>query len=397
MNVKFSDRVTAPDLQGEIVAGILKAAASPELISFGGGLPNAISFPVEGMAVAAQKVLEENGVVALQYSSTAGYLPLRQHIANRYNEQGITHITADDILITNGSQQAIDLITACLVNDGDQVVVEGPTYMAALQIFHLYNPEVITIPLTNDGIDCEALEATLAETSPKFAYLIPNFQNPTGLTYTQEVREKAAEIFKKHDIYVVEDNPYGDLRFRGHAGDSFSTLLGEQCLMLGTFSKTVSPGVRIGWVTCTDPALKAKLTNYKMTMDLHTSIFTQMILSKYLDENSLDEHMAKIIALYQDKADKMMAAMDKYFPEGVTFTKPEGGMFIWATLPEGVVAFDVMNKALEKHVLVTPGDPFYETDRNVPTMRINYSNSSDEDIEKGIKVLGEAMAEILGK
>lgn len=395
MQIKFSQRMMQPDFQGEFTASILKAAATPDLISFGGGLPNPISFPVKQMETAVQKVLEQNGVKALQYSTTEGYGPLREYIAKRYSRWGVDDVTADDILITNGSQQALDMFSGVLLDPGDSIVVEDPTYLAALQTFHLYAPEVLPVSLRADGIDCEALAKTLAANKPQFLYLIPNFQNPTSLTYSVAVREKAAEIIRASGALVIEDNPYGELRFRGEGGNSFGAYLGEQCCMMGTFSKVVSPGMRIGWICCRNAALRAKLTAYKMAMDLHTNIFCQMVLSEYLAENDLDTHIEKIKNLYQSKADLMMACMEKYFPQGVTFTKPEGGMFIWATMPEGIRGVDVQHAAMKKGVVVCAGDPFYEKQRGVRTMRINYSNSSDEAIDKGIRLLGEAIRELM--
>lgn len=394
MQIQISDRMLKPDFQGEFVDAILKAAASPDLISFGGGLPNPISFPVEEMEVAVHKVLEKNGVKALQYSTTEGYAPLREFIAKRYQLIG-ADIKADEIVITNGSQQALDIFGAVLINPGDDILLERPSYLAALQTFHLYDPNVLTVELTNEGINCDELAEILKNHKPKFFYAIPNFQNPTGLTYSKATREKVAELVKKSNMILIEDNPYGELRFRGEGGYSFSHYLGDQCCMMGTFSKTVSPGMRIGWIACKNKELMQKLIAYKQVMDLHTNIFCQMVLAQYLEDNDLDKHMVKIKDLYQHQADLMMGCMDKYFPEGVTYTKPEGGMFIWATMPEGVKAVDVQNEAVKRGVLVVAGDPFYERDRGVRTMRINYSNSTEESMDKGIKILGEVIRDLM--
>jgi len=335
MNISISDRLTKRDFQGEFTSAILKAAASPDLISFGGGLPNPISFPVQEMDEAVHKVLSENGVKALQYSGTAGYEPLRAYIAERYKKWGVDDVTADDILITNGSQQALDMFSAALINPGDEIALENPSYLAALQSFHLYDPVILPVDLTEEGIDCEQLEETLKNHSPKFIYLIPNFQNPTGLTYTKATREKAAEIFKKYGTLVLEDNPYGELRFRGEGGYSFGHYLGEQCCMMGTFSKVVSPGMRIGWIACKNALLRGKLVAYKMTMDLHTNIFCQMVLAQYLADNDLDQHIEATKELYRKKADYMMECISKYLPADVTYTKPEGGMLFGPPCPRG--------------------------------------------------------------
>ena len=396
MKLRISDRMTKPDFQGDFTARILAAAGDPSIISFAGGLPNPDSFPVKEMEAAVTKVLERDGVRALQYSNTEGYMPLRKFISDRYAKQGLDY-APENIIITNGSQQALDMVSACLIDPGDEIVVEKPSYLAALQTFHLYYPKVLSVKLNDDGIDCDELEKTLKEHDPKFIYVIPNFQNPTGLTYTQAVRDRAAAILKESGIPVIEDNPYGELRFRGEGGKTFAEMLGEQVCEMGTFSKIVAPGMRIGWIACKNPELYAKLLAFKSTMDLHTNIFGQMVLAEYLLDNDLDEQIEKIKVMYREKAEKMMDCMAKDFPESVSYTKPEGGMFIWATMPEGLKAVDVMQAAAAKGVAVCPGDPFYEEERGVRTMRINYSNSSDEAIEKGIKILGDTIKEMLAK
>lgn len=397
MNVKISKRMTKPDFQGDFLAGILKAAGDPSIISFAGGLPNPVSFPVEEMDKATQKVLARDGVHALQYSGAQGYEPLRKFICKRYKDVMGLDFDPADIIITNGSQQALDMFSAVMVDPGDEIMVESPSYLAALQTFHLYDPKILPIALTESGIDCDELEETVRTHKPKFIYIIPNFQNPTGLTYTEETRVRAAEIIGKSDVVVLEDNPYGELRFSGKAGHSLSYFLGEQCCMLGTFSKIVSPGMRIGWIACKNRLIFDKLLAYKTTMDLHTNIFCQMILEQYLQDNDLNAHIEKTKLLYKEKAEYMMACMDKYFPDGVTYTKPEGGMFIWATMPEGIKAVDVQLEAIKKGVAVCAGDPFYEYERGVRTMRINYSNSSDEAMDKGVKILGDTIKEMLAK
>ena len=391
MNPRLSTKILRPDFQGEFTASILAAAASPDLISFAGGLPNPVSFPVEAMDKATHKVLEKNGVMALQYSGTQGYLPLREWVAKRYETMGVYGVTADDIIITNGSQQVLTMIGACMLDPGDKVIVENPTYLVALQSFHFFDPEVLPVTINPDGIDCDELEKVLKENDPKFIYVIPNFQNPTGLTYTQAVRERAAAILKAAGTPVIEDNPYGELRFHGEGGSSFAELLGEQCAAMGTFSKIVAPGMRIGWIACKQPELYAKLLAFKSTMDLHTNIFGQMVLAEYLLDNDLDEQIEKIKVMYREKAEKMMDCMAKDFPESVSYTKPEGGMFIWVTLPEGQSALDLFPKAMEKKVAFVPGDPFYTHKRGVNTFRLNYTNATPDVIREGIKRLGSIL------
>ena len=398
MQFKLSNMITKPDFQGEFTASILAAAASPDIISFAGGLPNPVSFPIPEMEAATQKVLEENGVVALQYSSTAGWPALRQWIAKRYETMGVSGVKPEDIIVTNGSQQALAMVGAAMLDPGDKVIVEDPTYLVALQSFHVFDPEVLPVTINADGIDCDMLAETVkANPDAKFAYLIPNFQNPTGLSYSQEVHDKVVEIFKGTNIMLLEDNPYRELRFAGTATDSFGADLGEQCCMLGTFSKIVTPGMRIGWICVRNEELRAKLLSYKATADLHTNIFSQMVLAQYLADNDVDAHIEKTKVLYKAKAEFMMDCLRKYLPADVTFTPTEGGMFLWVTLPEGITAVDLYRKGLEKGVAICPGDPFYEVQRNVRTFRVNYSNSTDEAIEKGVKILGEVCAELIAQ
>ena len=396
MKLHLSDRITKPDFQGEFTASILAAAASPDIISFAGGLPNPVSFPIPEMEKATKKVLEQNGVTALQYSSTAGWPALRQWIARRYETMGVYGVSPDDIIVTNGSQQALAMIGAAMINAGDKVIVEDPTYLVALQSFHVFDPVVLPVTMNPDGIDCDKLAETIKNhPEAKFAYLIPNFQNPTGLSYSQEVHDRVVEIFKNSNVLLLEDNPYRELRFAGTATNSFGAELGEQCCMLGTFSKIVTPGMRIGWICVRNKELREKLLGYKATADLHTNIFSQMVLAQYLADNDVDEHIEKTKVLYKAKSDLMVECLKKYLPEGCELTPTEGGMFLWVTLPKGLSSIDLYRKALARGVAICPGDPFYETQRNVSSFRINYSNSTDEAIETGIRILGEVCAEML--
>ncbi len=395
MNIRLSERMRKADFQTLFTAEILKAAADSNIISFAGGLPNPLSFPVKDIEMAAQAVLQRDGAKALQYSSAQGFPELREHISKRYKSKLNLDISADEIIITNGSQQALDIFSAVLLDPNDEIIVENPSYLAALQTFHLYKPIVLTVELMEDGMDTDALEALLETHNPKFVYVIPNFQNPTGLTYSIEKRKKVASLLKGRDIFVLEDNPYSELRFTGSQFPSLGTYLGEQCCLLGTFSKVVAPGMRIGWIACKNKELFQKLLDYKTTMDLHTNIFCQLVISEYLDQCDFDAHIEKTKELYKNKALKMMECLDKYLPDSVTYTKPEGGMFIWAKLPDDVKGVDVQELAMTKGVAVCAGDPFFEYERGVPALRINYSNSSDEAIEKGIKILGETIRELL--
>ena len=394
MELKTARRMN--HLKASEIREILKLAEKPEVISFAGGLPAPELFPVREIIEAGRLVLENDAARALQYTTTEGFAPLRARIASRMNARLGTDLSADQVLITHGSQQALDLAGKVFLDEGDVVLCESPTYLAAISAFRAYGCEFLEVPTDDEGMIIDRLDELLTSCPrARLIYVIPDFQNPTGRTWSLERRRRLAEVSARHGVAVIEDNPYGELRFRGEGGNSFGAYLGEQCCMMGTFSKVVSPGMRIGWICCRNAALRAKLTAYKMAMDLHTNIFCQMVLSEYLAENDLDTHIEKIKNLYQSKADLMMACMEKYFPQGVTFTKPEGGMFIWATMPEGIRGVDVQHAAMKKGVVVCAGDPFYEKQRGVRTMRINYSNSSDEAIDKGIRLLGEAIRELM--
>lgn len=395
MELRLAKRMRRTDFQGDFLTMILKVATNPSIISFAGGLPNPASFPVEAVEVAACKVLREQGKIALQYSTPAGYLPLRELLADRCRKNGMKNVTADDILITNGSQQGLDIIAAAFIDEDDPIMVERPSYLAALQVFHLYNPKVHTVELTPTGASVMEVKQIIEREKPKFFYAIPNFQNPTGLTYSEDTRKEIADIVRGTDTFLVEDNPYGELRFHGEKNTSFNTLLGEQCLLLGTFSKIVSPGLRIGWIVCPHKELREQMISYKQRVDMHTNIFGQMVLARYLQENDLDTHIEKIKTLYGHQAQTMLAAMEQHFPEGVTWTRPDGGMFIWATLPHGLAAVELANEAAKAGVAIAAGDPFYETDRNMPTFRLNYTNCDDDTIVKGITILGEIIRKML--
>lgn len=390
MELRLSERLRRPDFQEESLTMILEVAAAGNVISFAGGLPNPLSFPIKELEVAVQNVLEKHGTKALQYSTPEGNLSLRQAIADRYAKQGVK-VSADEILITSGSQQGLEMLAAALIDDGDSVAVENPTYLAALQAFHLFNPKIHTVEMTSDGASPEELSQILAEHDPKFFYTVPDFHNPTGLTYSNAVRRAIADIMKCSYTFLVEDNPYVELRFNPEEPPkvSFKNLLGEQCLLTGSFSKIISPGVRVGWIVCSNKEMWKKLVSYKQRIDMHTSTFIQMVLDEYLRNNDLDAHIAKIRDLYSHQAGTMLNALQKYFPAEASWTHPQGGMFIWATLPKGLTAIELYREAAKEGVAFVYGDAFYEKDRNVPTMRLNYTNSTDEVIEKGISILGK--------
>ncbi len=376
------------------VRSILKVAVDPEIISFAGGLPNPVSFPQEELLTSMERIVKTYGDKVFQYSVTAGIPELRRLLAQRYSQRYGVNLTEENILITTGSQQALDLISKVLLNDNDGIIVEKPSYLGALQAFSQYHPTFYPVNLTKDGLDLNQLEEALTHENIKFVYAIPDFQNPTGLTYSAENRKKVGEILQKHNIVLVEDDPYGDLRFRGERLPYIGLGKHPNSIVLGTFSKTVTPGMRIGFIVSENKELLKNISISKEASDLHTNVFSQYLIYDYLSNNDVDAHINDIKNLYEDQAQAMLNAMAEYFPDTVSYTKPDGGMFIWATLPEGVSALELFPKALEKKVAFVPGDPFYVNQKNVNTMRLNYTNADSTTIKEGIRRLGELLKEL---
>lgn len=389
MSSVFSDRIikTKPSFVREI----LKVTEQKDVISFAGGLPNPISFPKKALKESSIRIIENYGDKVFQYSTTEGYKPLRQYIADRYKKRFNLDVDADDILITTGSQQGLDLMGKVLLNKGDKVAIERPGYLGAIQSFSLYEPKFCPITLDSDGINLEELENTLKNNDVKILYTVPNFQNPTGLTYSMEKRKSMRDILKKYNTFLIEDDPYGELRFSGENLPYIGADYLENSVLFGSFSKTVTPGMRIGYLCTKNKELRKHLVTAKQSSDLHTNIFSQYMIYDYLVNNDYEEHIAKIKALYKEQATCMINAMEKYFPSYVSFTKPEGGMFMWATLTNNESSLDVFNKAMEKKVAFVPGDPFYVDVKNSNTFRLNYTNSDDTTIEEGIKRLGSVL------
>lgn len=369
---------------------ILKVAISPEVISFAGGLPNKALFPLEELQASAVKLMSGSDRNILQYANTEGYLPLRERIAERYARKGL-EIHPKNILITNGSQQGLDLLGKIFINEGNSVLMEEPGYLGAIQAFSVFKPRFVTVPLTDEGIDLNRLLLAVNETDPRLAYLIPNFQNPSGISYSEETRRKAADICKGKPFYLVEDDPYGDIRFKGERKHSFYHYLPEQTILLGTFSKTVVPAFRMGWIVAPDEVMEC-LIIAKQAADLHTDYFTQRLVNQYLSDYDIDRHIARICDCYGKQAEAMITAVEHYFPKEVQFTRPEGGMFLWLTLPEGQNAMQLFDLAIKENVAFVPGNPFYIDKTEVNTCRLNFSCSNEIQIEEGIRRLGKVLA-----
>src|SRR5436190_7373210 len=313
------------------VREILKMTERPDMISFAGGLPNPQLIPVDAIAEATRRVLTESGREALQYATSEGYAPLRQWIAERYRAVGID-VNADCIMIVNGSQQGLDLLGKLLLDRGDHVIVEEPTYVAAIQAFGLYEPTFHSIRTDDDGIDTARLEQTLAAHDAKLIYCMPNFQNPSGISYSEARRVQVGQIARNSSALLIEDDPYGQLRFRGPTPSMLAHHLREQTILMGSFSKTISPGMRMGWLAV--PAeLMEKLVIAKQAADLHSNYLSQRIIHRFLIDNDFEAHLARLRASYAKQCDAMLGAINSHFPPEVKFTRPEGGMFLWITLP----------------------------------------------------------------
>lgn len=388
----FSQRIQ--NTPSSFIREILKVTQNPQIISFAGGLPNPISFPAEELKISMDNITKKYGNKIYQYSTTQGLDILREYIAERYNKIWNMNISIENIIITTGSQQALDLIGKIFINEGDKVLVEKPSYLGLLQAFCMYNAEFVQTKLNDDGLDIEELKKNLKIHKPKLAYLIPNFQNPTGLTYSKENREAVFETIKNEDMVLIQDDPYGELRFTNEERLPYIGLnQSEKNIYLGSFSKIVTPGMRLGYVIAHKEIIRA-LETAKQASDLHSNIFGQYLIADYLQNNDLDKHIEKIKALYKSQANSMVEAMKEFFPANIKFTIPKGGMFSWVTLEESKSSIELFNKAIEKNVAFVPGDPFYVHEKNVNTLRLNYTNANSETIKEGIKRLALSIKEL---
>jgi len=383
---------------------LLKLTEEPDIISFGGGMPAPDVFPADEMREACDRVLRDFGSLALQYGSTEGFAPLREMIVRHTARYGI-QVTPDNVLITSGSQQALDLLGKILINPGDRVLVESPTYLGALQAWSAYGAEYVTVPMDENGMVTDALENAL-RSGPKFIYVLPNFQNPTGFTLSLERRHKLLELADRYGVPIVEDDPYGQLRYEGENLPSVVDLdsqfrySGEACysgnvIYLSTFSKILAPGLRLAWVIA-PPQVIRKLTQAKQGADLHTATFNQCVAYEVARGGFLDRHINTIREVYGHRRNVMLGAMDAYFPPGVEWTHPQGGLFLWGILPETINAADVLKVAIEQRVAFVPGAPFYAASPMHNTMRLNFSHAVPEKIQEGISRLGKALYEKMG-
>ncbi|HOT93507.1 MAG TPA: PLP-dependent aminotransferase family protein [Anaerolineae bacterium] len=381
-------------MQSSAIRELLKITQQPDVISFGGGMPAPELFPVREIEEACSYLLRESPKMALQYSTTEGYRPLREFLAEAMAKYGIRH-SPDNILITTGSQQALDLIGKIFLDPGTYVLAERPTYLGAIQAWRAYEADFVTVPLDDDGMQVEYVEDVLKQTPVRYIYVLPNFHNPAGTTFSEERRHTLVDIARKYDLIIVEDDPYGALRYTGEDIIPIAALAPERTIYLGTFSKTLAPGVRIGWVVAPAEIIH-RLVQAKQGADLHSSTFDQMIANDVAQRGILKMHVRKLRKVYGERRDIMLEALAEFWPEGSSWTTPKGGLFLWARVPESINTLTFMPKALAKKVAYVPGVHFYpHEDGGFNAMRLNFSNAQPEMIVEGIRRLGEALKEEL--
>ena len=384
---------------------LLKLTEQPDMISFAGGLPAPEVFPIKEFQEACNFVLNERGAQALQYGTSEGYTPLREMIA-RHNSRFSVPVNADNILITSGSQQALDLLGRLFINRGDHIVVESPTYLGALQAWNAYGAQYITVPADEHGMDTDYLEEAL-RVGPKFIYILPNFQNPSGSTLSLERRKRLILLADQYGVPIIEDDPYGQLRYEGEHIPSVVMLDNQyrndtdgeysgNVIYLSTFSKLLAPGLRLAWVIA-PPNVIQKLVMAKQAADLHSSTFNQQVAYEVAKGGFLDEHVKVIRSVYKERRDVMLEMMEEIFPSEMSWQKPLGGMFLWGILPQGVDAAEILKMAIQKKVAFVPGGSFHPDGGKNNTMRINFSYSSPDVIREGIARLGETLKEVFHK
>jgi 2-aminoadipate transaminase len=396
MTARFARRLDG--MKASEIRELLKITQRPEVISFAGGLPAPELFPVEDLKVVMADVLDREGPQALQYSTTEGHPGLRAAIALRLNSQLGTAFDASSILVTSGSQQGLDLTGKVFLDDGDEVLCESPTYLGAINAFRAYRPRFVEVPTDDDGMVPAELERSIAGCRrPKLIYVVPNFQNPSGRTWSLERRHALLGAAARHGLVVIEDDPYGQLCYEGTTPPALASLPGGATVVyLGTFSKIFCPGMRIGWLAA-PREIYEKCALVKQGADLHTSTLAQYQILAYLERFDIDASIARIREVYRRRRDAMLRAVESEFPPGVSWTRPRGGLFVWATLPEDVSARDVLARALQRNVAFVPGGSFFPDGGHENTMRLNFSNMPEERIAEGIARLGAVLREVCAK
>lgn len=397
MEYKFSDRVLT--LKPSAIREIFKYAADPSYVSLSAGNPAPEAFPSKQLAAISAKLMEEEPILALQYSTTEGYPPLLQHLKGYMKSSRDIGTEDDGVLVTSGAQQIMDLFTKSILNEGETVICEAPSFIGSLNDFRSYKAKLVGIPMDTDGMNMEALEKALeTEKNVKFIYTIPNFQNPSGITMSLEKRHRLYELAKAHDVMILEDNPYGDLYYEGEPLPSIKSFDTDGIVLYaGSFSKVISPGMRVGYAIGPKPVL-AKMTVCKQGQDVHTNIWSQVLCYRFMTEYDFDAHLAGLRKIYTKKRALLLDLMEKHLAPYITWDPFNGGLFAWCHLPKGVDMKEFVQKALEKKVCVVPGTAFL-TDENEPcdAFRINFSTPTDEQLTKGITLLGETIREMVEK
>jgi len=381
-------------MKSSIIRETLKITKKPGIISFGGGLPAPELFPGEELIEATRKALTERPAEALQYGTTEGYPPLREAIAKRMNNIGVP-CDADEIMITGGSQQGLDIIARVFVDEGDTIVTANPTYLGAIQAFNAYAPNYSTLHSDDSGMTVDGLEEIIEKKSPSMIYLVPTFQNPDGRTIPYDRRRTILDLASRYHVPVIEDDPYSELSFEEKVPKHMKAMSSKDVILLGTFSKLLAPGMRIAWLIAPKGYAYDRCVKMKQGADLHTNTFGQHVIYEYIKSGALDKHIEDVRNLYAKRRNIMVDAMHKYFPEGVTFTEPNGGLFLWVTLPEKINTSDLLVKAVEKMVAYIPGTAFFPEGGGYNTMRLNFSKPTEEEIEIGIERLGELFKDAL--
>ncbi len=391
----------AKGMKASEIRELLKLTQRPGIISFAGGLPNPEAFPVEATRKIINDLLDDSCEQILQYGATEGITPLREALAAHMRDRGID-VQKENILITHGSQQALDLISKVFLDPGDTIVVGSPTYLGATGAFRAFQADMKSVPVGENGMDMDALDKELEELirlghRPKFVYVVPTFQNPSGVTIPAENRKRLLEIASKYDMMIIEDSPYSYLRYEGETMPHIMSMDKEgHVVRLQTFSKILAPGFRIAWIAASEEVIN-HLVIAKQSSDLCTNPFGQFVAYKYVSEGTLYEHIDYIKDLYNQKRITMLKAMDEYFPKEAKWTKPQGGMFVWVTLPDYVNTRDMFPKALEENVAYVVGDAFFVGDEGYNTMRLNFTHSSEKDIVEGIKRLARVIQHEIDK
>ena len=377
-------------MKGSAIRELLKITMQPDVISLAGGLPAPELFPIQEFKEACEHTLDHDGQLALQYGPTEGYPPLKELLAGSIRKHGVP-AQPGNVLITSGSQQALDLIGRLFIDSGDKILIDAPTYVGAIQAWQVYGPQFVTIPIDERGMDPDRVEAALRQHEIKFMYVLPNFQNPGGTTIPYERRQRLVELAAEHDTFIIEDDPYGQLRFWGEDVPPLISMDSSNVMYLSTFSKILSPGIRLGWIVASEEVI-TRLGQAKQGADLHTNSFVQFVACRIAEQGFIEGHIKRLRIAYRERCEAMLAAMEEHFPPGVTWTHPQGGLFLWVKLPDSIDGEELLAVALQEKVAFVPGTAFYPDGAGGRhSIRLNFSKPTPEEIREGVRRLGRAM------